>query len=387
MMNSSLPYTLPVCFQGLLNLASYKGCAVVYGGGKTHPFSLSPIFRVSWTPSCNPFSPSPRGSQVPSSGGMGGVHDATFCSSCLSVLISGDFHHSYCPYCALICPPSILWISQFGEVAYAPTQDHRVIRSANGKHDIMSVLVSLTLLMSCNSDIESLSSTNSENGDNDNLHQDPTPSSAAQSQYLYSMGRDGSDHPCNPIEKGQTSYAKATKFGMGCSAHSSNPCPEERIDISLPPSVPLPAHVIGVGKPSPLKPTYQPKVIIVDPVMCPNSVGSPSRPAKHGAPDEGDLSLHMSPVTHDNSNLAQPAQDMNIEDPVNEDPLNAMEEDMSEEPNDNIYGDSQELFVDEEDMADTLLNLDPIKDLEQPSESSKRCRVEEGDEGLSRAVN
>jgi len=60
---------------------------------------------------------------------------------------------------------------------------------------------------------------------------------------------------------------------------------------------------------------------------------------------------------------------------------------MSEKPNDSIYGDSQELFVDKEDMADTFLNLDPIQDLEKSFESSKRHRVEEGDEGLSRAVN
>jgi len=59
------------------------------------------------------------------------------------------------------------------------------------------------------------------------------------------MGRGGSDHPCNPIKKGKTSYAEAMKFDMGCTAHPSNPCPEERIDPPLPPSVPLPAHVIG----------------------------------------------------------------------------------------------------------------------------------------------
>jgi len=105
---------------------------------KPHPFSLSPIFRVSSTPSCNPFNPSPRGSQVLSSGGMDGVHDTTFCSSCLGALISCNLDHSYYPYYALICPLSILWISQFGDMASAPTQGHRVISSANGKHDIMS---------------------------------------------------------------------------------------------------------------------------------------------------------------------------------------------------------------------------------------------------------
>jgi len=72
---------------------------------------------------------------------------------------------------------------------------------------------------------------------------------------------------------------------------------------------------------------------------------------------------------------------------VNEDSLNAMEEDMLEEPNDNIYGDSQDTYVDEEDRTNTFLNLDPIQDLEMSSESSERRRVEEGDEDLSMAVN
>ena len=72
---------------------------------------------------------------------------------------------------------------------------------------------------------------------------------------------------------------------------------------------------------------------------------------------------------------------------MNEDSLNAMEEDMLEEPNDNIYGDSQDTYVDEEDRTNTFLNLDPIQDLEMSSESSERRRVEEGDEDLSMAVN
>lgn len=133
----------------------------------------------------------------------------------------------------------------------------------------------------------------------------------------------------------------------------------------------------GIGKTSPLKPTSQPKVTIVNPVMHPTSIGFPSRPVNFGTPDEGDSSLHMSPVTHDNTILlAQPAQGMNLEDPVNEDPLNAMEEDMPEESNDNIFRDSQNLFV-AEDMADTFLNFDPIQELGMSSESSKRRRVEE----------
>lgn len=38
-------------------------------------------------------------------------------------------------------------------------------------------------------------------------------------------------------------------------------------------------------------------------------------------------------------------------------------------------------------MANSFLNLDPIQDLELSTESAKRCRVEEGDEGFSQVVN
>ena len=63
-----------------------------------------------------------------------------------------------------------------------------------------------------------------------------------------------------------------------------------------------------------------------------------------------------------------------------------MEEDVIEEPKDNLYEDSQDFLMDEEDMVDTFLNLDPIQDLEMSSESSKNQKVEERNEGLSRAA-
>lgn len=64
-----------------------------------------------------------------------------------------------------------------------------------------------------------------------------------------------------------------------------------------------------------------------------------------------------------------------------------MEEDLLGEANDDDYEDSQALIMDDEEMADTFLNLDPIQDLEMSTESAKRRRVEEGDEGLSRTSN
>ena len=84
--------------------------------------------------------------------------------------------------------------------------------------------------------------------------------------------------------------------------------------------------------------------------------------------------------------LAHCEQIMNQEVPANMDPLNAMDEDLLDEPNGNDYEDSQDILVDEEEMADTFLSLDNIQDLDMSSESSKRRRMEEGDEGLSRAT-
>lgn len=80
--------------------------------------------------------------------------------------------------------------------------------------------------------------------------------------------------------------------------------------------------------------------------------------------------------------LAHSDQMINQEQPANIDPLNAMDEDLLEEPNANDYEDSQDIMLDEEDMGDTFLDLEHIQDLELSMESSKRCKVEKGDEGL-----
>ncbi|KAJ8438053.1 hypothetical protein Cgig2_014182 [Carnegiea gigantea] len=332
MMSSSLPCTLPVWFQQLLNLASYEGCVVVCSGSVAQgSLILALSHRFSGYHLPIPSTPSTLAQE------------------------------------GLRCLVAVVWVVSLTPHSVRPAREcfdlsHRLYLHLN-----FSILISLTLLTSCSSATESLSPTNSKNGDNDNLNQDPTPSSAAQSKYPHSMGRSGSDHPCNPIKKGQASYAKAMKFGKGCNAHSLNPCPEERIDSPLPPAVPLLAHshqievcpdlplqskveiVVekfrgaseqssvkvnhpssfsnepvtttdkwirvsakkrlrsmtnpGVGKPCPLKPTSQPKVTVVDPAMSPNNIGSPSLVANHGDPDERDPSLHTSLVTRDNTIL------------------------------------------------------------------------------------
>jgi len=87
------------------------------------------------------------------------------------------------------------------------------------------------------------------------------------------------------------------------------------------------------------------------------------------------------------ANMILPHPTHNQEGPANSDPLNTMDEDMVADSNDKDYEDSQALVLDEEEMEDTFLNLDPIQDLEMPTKSSKRHRVDEGDEGLSRASN
>ena len=95
----------------------------------------------------------------------------------------------------------------------------------------------------------------------------------------------------------------------------------------------------GVGKSSSLKAPLLPKVTIVEPVMPPKVLGSPSIT---DAPDSSSPAHHEDVIF-----LAQPAQGVNDEVPVNEDPLNAMEEDVIEEPKDNVYEDSQGFSVDE----------------------------------------
>ena len=47
-----------------------------------------------------------------------------------------------------------------------------------------------------------------------------------------------------------------------------------------------------------------------------------------------------------------------------------MDEDFLEEPKENDYEDSQDFNIEEEEMADTFLNLDHIQELELSNDSS-----------------
>ncbi|KAJ8432702.1 hypothetical protein Cgig2_014437 [Carnegiea gigantea] len=177
------------------------------------------------------------------------------------------------------------------------------------------------------------------------------------------------------IERNRPSYAKAMQFGAGCSSYPSDSLPASRTNSPLPPSVPLPTHVISnsspsdlradklyffgppssppvehtkelitlyiVGKQSPLKPPTTPKVPIVNPIVTLKNLGSPPTCAFHPVQNKGNSSLQISPPLHnENIILAQPVQGLNEGVPINMDPLNAMDEDLFEEPNENNYEDS-----------------------------------------------
>ncbi|KAJ8437740.1 hypothetical protein Cgig2_009455 [Carnegiea gigantea] len=113
---------------------------------------------------------------------------------------------------------------------------------------------------------------------------------------------------------------------------------------SMPPS--------NLGKLSPLKPPTQPKVTIVDPPLVPNEPEispnrSPSQPH-----DKGSFSKGMAQVlAAEDLILAHYQQIMNQEVPTNMDPLNAMDEDLLDEPNGNDYEDLEDILVDEEEIA------------------------------------
>lgn len=136
----------------------------------------------------------------------------------------------------------------------------------------------------------------------------------------------------------------------------------------------------GVGKSSPLKAPLLPKITLVEPIMSPIL-----SPKVLGSTKSEALDKSFSATYEEGIFLAHSTQGVNEEVPVNEDPLNAIEVDVLVVPNDNLYEDPQEFQGNEEDMVDTFLNLDLIQDLEMSSESSKKRKVEEGDEGLSRA--
>ncbi|KAJ8429296.1 hypothetical protein Cgig2_000221 [Carnegiea gigantea] len=136
------------------------------------------------------------------------------------------------------------------------------------------------------------------------------------------------------------------------------------------------------GNQSPASSPTLPKVTIMDPILILNCHELPPTCAPLQVHDKGTSSICTShvPLT-DNLILAHPDQTINQEVPANMAPLNAMDEDLLAEPNENDYEDSQDIPVDKDEMADTFLNLNHIQDLDMSFESFKRHKVEEGDEG------
>lgn len=110
---------------------------------------------------------------------------------------------------------------------------------------------------------------------------------------------------------------------------------------------------------SPLKPPTLPKVTIVDPILILNGHELPPTCVPFQVHDKGTSFIctsHVPPA--DNLILAHPDQTINQEVPTNMAPLNAMDEDLFEEPNENDYEDSQDIHVDKEEMADTFFELE-----------------------------
>ena len=68
---------------------------------------------------------------------------------------------------------------------------------------------------------------------------------------------------------------------------------------------------------------------------------------------------------------------------MNEYPLDAMEDDIMEDSPLAMGYDSHLVDVPEDNFVDLFLNLEPIQELVVSSESAKRHKLEEGDEGLS----
>jgi len=68
--------------------------------------------------------------------------------------------------------------------------------------------------------------------------------------------------------------------------------------------------------------------------------------------------------------------------PINDDALDAMEDDTMEESPSCMGYNNQLGEFQEDDLTDTFLNLEHIQEIELSSELAKRRKVEEGDEGL-----
>lgn len=143
-----------------------------------------------------------------------------------------------------------------------------------------------------------------------------------------------------------------------------------------------------LGNKSSLKASPFPKFSIMEPGSSSSDpVIPPLHSPGHPHAKEPNLLEHTPPLLSPALILAHTSQIISHDLLLNEDPLNAMDDEQLATPSENLDDDSQEFMMNEEDMADTFMNLEPMQELELSTESSKMRRVEEGEEGLSQAPN
>ncbi|KAJ8437482.1 hypothetical protein Cgig2_002983 [Carnegiea gigantea] len=245
-------------------------------------------------------------------------------------------------------------------------------------------------LMSSTSSTSLVSITNFDNGVTNNINKNTTVCDTFKPPSSPPLGRSRGDHSCHLTKKAGSTYAEATKCGMGYSPNFAYNSTELRVISALPSfeslvisyqgrSMKVPLSYEGLHE-SILKPLTQLEIIIVEPTL--------PTIEKDLSNSHSPLQTHATDITLEPSsaNMILPHPTHNQEGPANSDPLNTMDEDMVADSNDNDYEDSQALVLDEEEMVDTFLNLDPLQDLEMSTKSSKRRRVEEGDEGVAASL-
>lgn len=140
-----------------------------------------------------------------------------------------------------------------------------------------------------------------------------------------------------------------------------------------------------LGNKSSLKASPLPKISIMEPGSSSSDpVIHPLHSLGHHHAKEPNLLEQTPSLLSPALILAHTSQIISHDLLLNENPLNATDDEQLATPSKNLDDDSQEFMMNEEDMAYTFLNLEPIQELELSTKSSKRRRVEEG---LSQAPN
>ncbi|KAJ8439182.1 hypothetical protein Cgig2_029720 [Carnegiea gigantea] len=247
--------------------------------------------------------------------------------------------------------------------------------------------------MSGNSSTSLLSFTNSENGGNDSVNQDTNVCDTSKPPSPHPVGGSKGDHPCNPIQKTSSSYAKAMKFIVGCSHQSSNSPTALRANPALLSSVPLANHEIGnpsspdlrahelpfFGPPSSPPTEHMDELtalclvvkIVLETfggadVKALVNVSNPSLP-KEPMTTANQWIRHLNvPPTHTLAQSQDKASNSigTSHEPPPNDLILAHPKEVPANVNVNDYEDSQDIILHEEEMADTFLNLDHIQDVD-----------------------